>query len=169
MSLLSGSDSSGQPPAPLPSDLAHRAAVTDLVQAFGLCIDRRDWARYRTLFAETVEVDYRPRKPGIPTGEIPSEQWAVGAAACFEQIPATQHTITVSEVAIDGDEAIVTSNLAARHHDPGCTGDPLFTEFSRYEHRCRLSADGWQLTAVHCEVLFTEGNKAVLYDKMADG
>ena len=154
---------------PAPGDLAARFALEDLVRAFGLCIDRRDWGRYRTLFVDEVEVDYHPRKPGIPTGPVVAEAWAAGAAACFDRIPATQHAITVVAVDQTGDTATVTSNLAARHHDPGTTGGAIFTEFSRYEHACRLTPAGWKITGVACEVLFTEGNKAVLYEKMGGG
>ena len=153
---------------PPPGDLAARLAAEDAVRAFGLHIDRRDWAAYRRLFADEVEVDYRPRKPGIPTGPAPADAWAAGAAACFDRIPATQHAITVISTELNGDAATVLSNLAARHHDPGCVGGAVFTEFSRYEHALTLSPDGWKIAGVRCEVLFAEGNKAVLYDNLSD-
>lgn len=55
-----------------PSTLEHlidRARISDTVLAYATGIDRRDWALYRSIFADQVEIDF-----ATWTGE-PAHRW----------------------------------------------------------------------------------------------
>ena len=120
-----------------------RAAVDELVHSFALAIDRRDWDLYRSLYGATLEIDYRPEKPGMPQGTIPSEAWTQGAKASLGALEATQHNLNPARIRIDGDRAKADVYFQAHHYDTRRPGDSVFTEHGIYVFTCARDGDAW--------------------------
>ena len=158
-------------PNALPADpavLADYLSAMEVARAYTFHIDQRDWSAYADLFGETVKVDYEPRKPGIPTDRIPSKEWAKGAKKSLGKLKATHHTMSPYAVRFEGEGATVTSYCSARHYEPSVEGDPTFTEHSVYELALVRNGDGWLIDTVHARVLWTEGNRSVLFHELED-
>ena len=158
-------------PNPLPADpavLAGYLRAMETARAYTFTIDQRDWRGYAALFGTEVTIDYKPRKPGIPTDRIPSAEWVEGAMHSLGEIEATHHMFLPYGVTFEGERATVFSHCAAHHFDTRVTGDQAFTEHATYRHVLRPGDGpaGWLIDEVHAEVLWSVGNRAVLYRKM---
>ena len=148
-----------------PADPAYLAAylsISETVKAYTHAIDRRDWATYRSLFGDTLIVDYKPRQDDIPTGEIAAEKWVLGAKMSLGKLEATYHHVSTYKIEIDGETAVAVSYYDARHFEPKARGGVTFTQHGEYTHHLRREDGRWLITEVHARVLFAEGNATIL-------
>jgi hypothetical protein len=93
--------------------LIDRAAVSDVVTAYASAVDGRDWERFRSLFAETVFIDFRSFHPSLHR-ELPLDE-LVEITRGLAAFDATQHLSTNHAHRIDGDRATCTSYMHAGH------------------------------------------------------
>lgn len=145
--------------------LLDRAAISDVVHAYATGLDRRDWALYRSIFTNEIEMDFR--SVGIREGRYPADDWVRDARRLFAGFSATQHTSTNHVHEVRGDEARCVSNMQAEHfvaREPGdglADGADRWTIGGWYDNRLVRMPDGWKLSAVALHVTWSQGNPEV--------
>ena len=93
--------------------LLDREAISDVVNAYATGLDRHDWALFRSIFLDVIEMDFR--SVGLRVGSYAADEWVRDAARLFAGFAATQHTSTNHVRDVRGDEATCTSNMQAEH------------------------------------------------------
>ena len=142
--------------------LLDRSEISDVVIAYATGLDRRDWALYRSIFTDEIEMDFR--SVGIRAGRYRADDWVRDARRLFAGFSATQHTSTNHVHDLRGDEATCTSNMQAEHFVAREPGDGLedgadrWTIGGYYTNVLRRTAGVWKLSAVTLVVTWTRGN-----------
>ena len=103
--------------------LLDRAAITDVVNAYATGLDRRDWALYRSIFLDEIEMDFA--SVGLRSGAYTADAWVRSAQTLFAGFSATQHTSSNHVHEIQGDRASCMSNMQAEHFVAREPGDGL--------------------------------------------
>ena len=142
--------------------LVDRAAISDVVHAYATGLDRRDWKLFRSIFMDTIEMNFR--SVGLRSGNYDAERWVADARRLFAGFKATQHTSTNHVHDLRGDEASCVSNMQAEHvveidADEGI--DPAadrWTIGGYYENGLVRTRDGWKLAKVTLNVTWQSGN-----------
>jgi hypothetical protein len=141
--------------------LYDRARITDVVTRFAVALDTRDWALHRTCFAETVTFDY-PASGGHRV--LKAIDLADTSPPFFEHFDATQHLSTNHQIEIDGDQAICTSTLHARHFRSSERPEPLQVQIGYYRNHLQRQDGDWKIFLSEQQVFWTEGNQALFDD-----
>ncbi len=95
-----------------PTDYQQIAEVTSRM---GVLADARDWQGLRTLYTDTVAVDYTSLAGGEPA-TLSGDEMVAAWRIALEGLDASQHLIANHQVDVDGDEA-TASPISTR-----CTG-----------------------------------------------
>lgn len=134
-----------------------RASVLDVLARFAHGIDGRDWALYRSVFTDEIDVDYESYRAGS-IGRMRADEWVERARRLFPGLDATQHVLVNPWVRRDGDAVQVQTSMRADHFLHGAR----YTLGGHYVHR--LVADGgvWRISAVTLTVTWEEGDKGLL-------
>lgn len=149
------------PPAPQGlQDLLDRAAITDLRHAYAHGIDRRDWALYRGIFADRVDVDFSTWA-GIRES-FAADDWVALVKQTLAPFDATQHSFSNLFITLDGNRATCMTNMTAKHVLDGQS--QILGGY--YVDRLARTAQGWKITACQLVVTWEEGDRA-LFDRAA--
>lgn len=140
--------------------LRDRADLTDLINKYATGIDTRDWALYRSIFADEVDMDFSSYS-GQPGSRMTGDAWAAGVQMMLPGFDATQHLFANMVFDIRGDEATVTVYMQAEHFLPNNLGDASHTLGGYYTHRVKRGADGWKIHATTLNVTWSRGNRHV--------
>jgi 3-phenylpropionate/cinnamic acid dioxygenase small subunit len=92
--------------------LLERAAAADIVTAYAVALDSRDWTLFTSLFDENVEVDYRSL--GTTYGVFPAGEWA-DRCRVLGAFKATHHKVSNFTFEEDAGGIAVTSYVDAAH------------------------------------------------------
>ena len=130
-----------------PSDLGSvtaedRSAASDVVIAYAMALDARDWTTFASLFDEQVEVDYRSL--GTTYGVFSGKEWA-DRCRVLGAFAATHHKVTNFIVAASPAGVAVTSYVDAAHF---IESDGQMLEayvLGRYGHDLVRRASGWKI------------------------
>jgi hypothetical protein len=141
-------------------ELADRMAITDLIHRYASGIDMRDWALYRSIFADEVFMDFSSYS-GAPGTKMGADDWVAGCQRMLPGFDATQHSLTNFVYDIRDDEATVTVYMQAEHFIANTLGDASHTLGGYYLHRLRRGGDGWRIHATTLTVLWSRGNRHV--------
>ncbi|MDG2428023.1 MAG: nuclear transport factor 2 family protein [Acidimicrobiales bacterium] len=117
-------------------EVSDRIAVEDLLTRYATAVDRRDWARYRSVFTHDAEIDYT--SAGGISGNLEEViEFLSKSLPLFEM---TQHSITNIDLEVVGDSATVSAvfNNPLRLID----GETWFTG-GWYHHDLVRTTDGW--------------------------
>lgn len=146
--------------------LLDRAAISDVVNAYATGLDRRDWALYRSIFLDEIEMDFA--SVGLRSGAYTAEGWVRSAQTLFAGFSATQHTSSNHVHEIQGDRASCMSNMQAEHFVAREPGDGLdapdadrWTIGGYYRNELVRTPAGWKLQRVALIVTWSRGNPAV--------
>lgn len=145
--------------------LIERAAISDVVYAYATGLDRCDWKLFRSIFMNTIEMDFR--SVGLRAGRYDADEWVRDAKRLFAGFEATQHTSTNHVVELRGDEATCTSNMQATHfvarepNDGLEDGADCWTIGGYYINELVRSTEGWKLAQVTLNVTWQTGNREV--------
>lgn len=140
--------------SPTPGDLA---AICTTLYRYATGIDTRDWALYRSIFDDEVEIDMSSFNR-IPGRRLAADTWVEQVTELMCGLDATQHVMTNPIVEVDGDEAVCTMYVQAEH----MLGEQWYTLGGYYTDRLRRHGRGWLITAVRLTVQWRRGTPAVL-------
>ena len=144
-------------------DLIDRAAISDVVHAYATGLDRRDWALLRSIFTDSIEMDFQ--SVGLRATRVDADEWVRDVKRLFAGFEATQHTSTNHVHDLRGDEATCTSNMQATHfvarepNDGLDSGADCWTIGGYYVNELVRSADGWKLAKITLNVTWQTGNR----------
>lgn len=141
--------------------LADHRLLEQLMYRFAAALDRRDWAAYRAVFTDELDIDYDSYRPGS-AGRMPADEWVDRAATLFAGLDATQHAISNVQVTVDGDVAEVRSYITARHLFEDADGSHLWSLTGYYDDRAVRTADGWLLSAKRLVIRWAEGDRGIM-------
>ncbi|HEY8120106.1 MAG TPA: nuclear transport factor 2 family protein [Myxococcota bacterium] len=143
--------------------LLDRAAISDVVHAYATGLDRRDWALYRSIFTDSIEMEFS--SVGLRAGVYSADEWVRSAQTLFAGFSATQHTSSNHVHAIAGDAATCTSNMQAEHFVAREPNDGLdgpdadrWTIGGYYRNELQRTRDGWKLHRIALIVTWSRGN-----------
>lgn len=145
--------------------LIDRAAISDVVYAYATGLDRREWTVFRSIFTDTIEMDFQ--SIGLPAIRIDADEWVRDTKRLFAGFAATQHTSTNHTHDVRGDEATCTSNMQATHfvdrqpNDGLENGADCWTIGGYYIDELVRSAQGWKLAKVTLNITWQTGNRAL--------
>lgn len=141
-------------------------AVCDLKYRYAAGIDTRDWDLYRSIFTDTVDIDFSSYN-GRPPATMEADEWVAGVQPLFTGLAATQHSMTNPRVDIEGDRATLRMYMQAEHvldhDDPGA----WFTIGGFYTDRAVRTRAGWRLTAVKLTVFWRRGRFDIMEQAVA--
>lgn len=140
--------------------LQDRADITDLINRYATGIDRRDWALYRSIFADELEMDFSSYS-GQPGSKMTGDEWVAGVQLLLPGFDATQHLFSNFVIEVDGDEATATVYMQAEHFIANSLGDNSHTLGGYYVHKLRRGAEGWKIHATTLNVTWSRGNRHV--------
>ena len=138
-----------------------RLDLIDVLYRFARGIDTRDFALYRSVFADEIELDYSSYR-AENVGRWKADDWVARAARLFPGFHATMHAISNPIATIEGDEASLTASVQAHHVVlvEGVTRSYVIA--GMYRDRLARTADGWRITHKCLEVWWTDGDADVM-------
>ena len=143
-------------------DSADKLGVAETVYRYATGVDRRDWVLYRSLFTDTVTVDFSSFDPGLASRVLDADDWVAGLVPLFTGLAATQHSMTNPLTAVEGDAAAITMSVQAYHvFDPD---DPAswYTIGGYYDDTLERVDGQWLLTGVRLTVTWRAGDPAIM-------
>jgi hypothetical protein len=144
-------------------DSPDKLAVTETVYRYATGVDRRDWTLYRSLFTDTVTIDFSSFSPNQPPPRaMSSDDWVAGIVPLFTGLAATQHSMTNPLASVDGDAATITMYMQAHHvYDPD---DPAswYTVGGYYDDTLARVDSRWLLTSVRLTVTWRAGDPGII-------
>ena len=149
-------------------ELSDRDEIIDLMCRHAEGMDLRDWALFRSVFTDEVDIDYDSHRPGQKF-RTSADEWTAHVSRRLGRIRATQHALSNFRVSVDGDTARATAYIRADHVEDRPEGRAFFTIVGRYEDRFERAADGWRISAVRLESWWNQGDGAVLELSAASG
>ncbi|WP_156679944.1 nuclear transport factor 2 family protein [Sphingomonas profundi] len=152
----------GAAPATL-ADLIDRAAIADLLNGYAYGIDRRDWPLYRSIFTDRLEVDLA--WSGVDAS-MPADEWVATVRATLAPFDATQHRMTNIAIDLGADEAILRTQMTARHMlvEDGAERHHLIGGY--YTHRVVRAGGGWRIARLGLTIMWEQGDRG-LFDRAA--
>jgi len=138
--------------------LLDRVELNELMNRYAASIDLRDWARLRTVFADDdIEADFTSM--GVShVYRGPAERWVDTVRQTIAGFDATQHFFGNHSVDIDGDRAIDTRYMQARHQ----LGAAHYTVGGYYTGHMVRTAAGWRIAKYKLTVAFTDGDRTLM-------
>jgi hypothetical protein len=139
--------------------LIDRAAISDVVTAYAAAVDGRDWDRFRSLFAESVFIDFRSFDPSLYR-QLPLDELVeiTRALAAFD---ATQHLSTNHVHTLDGDRARCVSYMHAGHFLTREGEQHFCFLYGFYTYELQRRADGWKIDRYGLQVTAQHGDPRV--------
>ncbi len=131
--------------------------IVALATAYTWALDQHQWEDLRHVFAADATATLGDPEPLVGIDAI------IGRIrAALEPLDDSQHLIGNHEVVVDGDTATHRCYLHAQHIRDAATGGPHYMVAGRYEDDLARTGDGWGITHRHLQVMWTEGNTAVV-------
>lgn len=137
--------------------LADREEIRAVCVRYATALDRRDWPLLRRCFRPDVVAEYE----GIGTLDGYEAVEDVCRRA-LEPLGASQHLLGNHDVDLDGDVAHCSTYFQAQHVRPGTPGGDLYVVAGTYTDRMERGDDGWRIAHRRLDVVWTDGNSAVL-------
>ena len=119
--------------------VADRIALQDVMLKYAAGVDERDFALYRSCFADDVEV--------VGFGEQTvrgADAWLDFVKTALEQYGATQHMLGPQLAKVDGDQATARTDVQALHYLKAKEGATL-TLWATYKSNMRRIGGEWKI------------------------
>ena len=148
-----------------------KLAVAETVYRYAVGIDTKDFALYRSIFADEVAIDFTSYSGG-DASVVAADEWVARVRPLFTGLAATQHSMTNPLPVVDGDMATCRMYMQAHHvHQPD---DPAswYTIGGYYDDTLVRSAAGpagWLVTGVTLTVLWRAGDPSIMAAAAAQG
>jgi hypothetical protein len=150
-------------------DASDRLAVAETVYRYATGVDRRDWALYRSLFTDTVTIDFSSYDPDLPPRQMRADEWVAGLVPLFTGLAATQHSMTNPLATIGGDTAAITMYVQAHHVFDPRDAASWYTIGGYYENTLARVDGRWLLTGVRLTVTWRAGDQGIMELARAEG
>ncbi len=141
-------------------DLIARAEISDVVNRYATGIDRRDWALYRSIFADEVDFDFTSWSGGAPR-RLKADDWVANVRDGLSGFDATQHLSSNHVHTIEGDEATCVSYMVALHHLLDGDTRLMHGLGGYYANRLRRGPGGWTIHACALTVTWEMGDRGL--------
>ena len=138
--------------------LLDRVEISDAVHAYAMGLDRGDWALYRSIFTDEIEMDFE--SVGMRPGTFKADDWVRNARTLFAGFEATQHQSSNHVHDIRGDEATCISYMQAEHFI-GKGEEERWTIGGHYTNELVRTAEGWKIRKLTLTVTWSRGNADV--------
>jgi SnoaL-like domain len=145
-------------------ELLDRAHIHDAVYAFVQSLDSADWERLRSIFDDPAVVDFSSYAGVELIRTVPD--WIAGLQRTFPQLT-TQHIATNPTVEIEGDSAVCTVHMQAKHVRPTLRGDNWYDLGGLYIVDLKRSGSGWLITGLCHTVSWEAGNIRIMSEAAA--
>jgi|TARA_B100000902_G_scaffold392861_1_gene445974 hypothetical protein len=148
-------------------ELDDKLAVAETIYLYAMGIDTKDFVLYRSIFADTVEIDFSSYEGSSVTepSQLSGDKWVRRVQPLFTGLAATQHSMTNPMVSVDGDTATCRMYMQAHHvYEPDKEGS-WFTLGGYYDDTLIRSDDsptGWMLSGVKLTVLWRKGDESIM-------
>lgn len=140
--------------------LLARAEISDVVHRYATGIDRRDWALFRSCFADEIEIDFETWN-SLPARRLGGDDWVAGVRSGLSGFDATQHVSSNHVHTIAGPEATCVSYMMALHHIVEGDERKMQAIGGFYTNQLRRGADGWRIHACKLTVTWERGDRAL--------
>lgn len=138
--------------------LLDRQEISDLLYRYGSSLDDRDWSRLATCFTPDAVAIYGGEL-GRRDGYQAIEQTCRNA---LEPLDSSHHLIGNLEIQIEGDTARSRCYLHAQHTKVGMQGGDNLALGGTYRDELVRAGDGWKIRKRELQIVWQEGNPAVL-------
>ncbi len=144
--------------------------VVETVYRYALGIDTRDFAMYRSIFADEVAIDFSSYS-GQPGAPMTGDEWVARVKPLFLGLAATQHSMTNPIVELSGGDDTATCRMYMQAHHVYDAAVPAswFTIGGYYDDTLVRRGDGWAITGVTLTVLWRRGDPAIMAAAAAAG
>ena len=150
-------------------DASEELAVAETVYRYATGVDRRDWALYRSLFADTVAIDFSSYDSDLPLRQMSADEWVAEVVPVFTGLAATQHSMTNPLAIIDGNTAAITMYVQAHHVFDPTDAASWYTIGGYYEDTLARVNGRWLLTGVRLTVTWRAGEPGIMEVARAEG
>jgi hypothetical protein len=135
-----------------------RMELNELMNRYAASIDLRDWTRLRSVFVDgEIEADFTSM--GVKqVFRGPAEAWVDLVRQTITGFDATQHFFANHSADVDGDRAVDTRYMQARHQ----FGDAHYTIGGYYTGQMLRRAAGWRVARYTLTVTFTDGERRLM-------
>ncbi len=138
--------------------LLDRLELEDVMNRYAASIDLRDWARLRSVFADgEIEADFT----SMGVNEVfrgPADRWVDTVRQSISGFDATQHFFANHSVEVDGDRAVDTRYMQARHQVEGAH----YTIGGYYTGHMVRTPGGWRIARYALTVTFADGDRKLM-------
>ena len=140
-----------------PTELADRAAIRELVDAYAHCADRRDAKGQKALFTDDTHfVVYMDGQASEPTQVLDGREALAPVFDDLNRYQATMHFNGQSTVVLDGDRATGESYCVAHHIFTDGGERKLMVAWLRYGDTFVKADDAWLFAERNLYVDWTE-------------
>ena len=146
-----------------------KLAVAECVYRYATGVDTRDWAMYRSLFADEVEIDFSSYDPGLLPVTVAADDWVAGMKPLFGGLAVTQHMMSNPLVELEGDSAQITMYVRAHHVFDPQDPDSYYTVGGYYRNRLVRERGNWKLVRVNLNVTWRLGHPEIMEAARAGG
>jgi hypothetical protein len=132
------------------------AAITQLVNLYGLAVDSQRWELFDRIFVPDVDADYGPASHWTDR-----EQFKADFAAFHDPFDSTQHTMSTHVVHVADDRARSFCNGGWRLIRAATGDNPLWEGSGWYDDALVRTPDGWRISHRVCRIAWWTGNPSV--------
>ncbi|MFN3231121.1 MAG: nuclear transport factor 2 family protein [Alphaproteobacteria bacterium] len=140
--------------------LKDKAEIQETILKYATGLDSRDFALYRSIFADEVDIDFSSYS-GQPASRMTGDEWGQMVQRMLPGFDATQHVLTNFVIEVDGDEATANVYVQAEHFIANSEGDNSHTLGGYYIHKLKRHGDAWKIHATTLNVTWNRGNRDV--------
>jgi hypothetical protein len=138
-----------------------RVAVLETVYKYAQGIDTRDWALYRSIFTDEIEVDFSSYN-GQQGGCIKADAWVERLKPLFSGLAATQHILTNPIVTFDEEGSTCRIYMQAEHFLDAYDGSTSYAIGGYYTDRLVRHNNHWLISSVTLAVLWRRGDPEIM-------
>ena len=150
-------------------DTSDQRGVVETLYRYAAGVDRRDWALYRSLFADTVAIDFASFDPALTPRQLRADDWVAGVVPLFTGLATSQHLMTNPLVTFNDDGAAITMYVQAHHVFEPTDVASWYTIGGYYDDTLTRVDGRWLLTAVRLTVTWRAGDPEIMKLARAEG